>query len=156
MNPKKHILINLIIGALTAISNGAAAVMMLSDQANWTTQNVAEAVLFCAIGLSLVVLSALAYAGTLSVRTALMAQVSALAILLLALMTWGVSIIASSEQQQISWMVGILSALAGYLFFLSKQVLNPLRFQRLKLFLIVVLVAVVAVDLGVFAKVGWF
>ena len=156
MNSRKYVLTNLVIGALTAISNGAAAMMMLSDRVNWTGQNVAEAILFCVVGLSLVILGALAFSGKLSERAALMVQASCLTVLLLALITWGASIVASPVQQQISWMVGILSGLAAYLFFLSKQVLSTSRFQLYKSYFIVVCVVAVAVDLSVFAKVGWF
>ena len=156
MNSRKYVLTNLVIGALTAISNGAAAMRMLSDRVNWTGQNVAEAILFCVVGLSLVILGALAFSGKLSERAALMVQASCLTVLLLALITWGASIVASPVQQQISWMVGILSGLAAYLFFLSKQVLSTSRFQLYKSYFIVVCVVAVAVDLSVFAKVGWF
>lgn len=156
MNSRQFVHVNSALGAITAMANGGAAMMMLGDLSRWSTAQIGEAVLFASIGLTLVVVGALAIAGRTPLSRALNWQAGVLACLLCLLTLWGLTILLGKSDQQIaiSWMVGILSGLAIYVFFLVRHALD--RFASLRPTLLSLCGVAVVVDLGVFARVGWF
>ncbi len=158
MNSRQFVNVNLVLGALAAIANGGAAMMMLGDTSRWTSAQIGEATLFASIGFVLVVLGALAIAGKAQLMRVLSLQAAALAGLLCLLTLWGLTIVLSKPDQQtaISWMVGILSALALYVFHLVRHTVEPSRFTSLRPILLGLCALAILVDLGVFARVGWF
>ncbi len=158
MNSKQFVNVNLVLGALTSVANGGAAVMMLGDSSRWSTSQIGEAVLFASIGFALVVVGALAIVGRTPLSRALSWQAVILAGLLCLLTLWGLTILLGKFDQQtaISWMVGILSALAIYLFYLVRHTADPNRFASLRPILLSLCGVAIAVDIGVFARVGWF
>lgn len=149
--------VNVALGALTAVANGAAAMMMIGDSQRSLAQ-VGEAALFALIGFALVVIGAIALAGRAPLPRALSWQASALAALLLFLTLWGATILLANPGQPfaVSWMVGILSALAIYLFFLVRRTVEAKRFESFRWPLLIACGVAIVVDLGVFARVGWF
>jgi Ca2+/Na+ antiporter len=156
MNSPQMLYINIALGALTAVANGAAAMMMIGDPQRSLAQ-VGEATLFAVIGFALVVIGAIALAGRMPLARALRWQSGALAALLLLLTLWGTTILFAKSGQPlaVSWMVGILSALAIYLFFLVKRTVEARTFESLRLPLLIACGIAIVVDLGVFARVGW-
>jgi hypothetical protein len=158
MNSRQFVSINLALGALTAVTNGGAAMMMLGESSRWAAAQIGEALLFASIGFALVVVGALAIAGRAQLAHALNLQAGALAALLCLLTIWGLTIMLgkSDEQISVSWMVGILSALAIYLFYLLRHAVDPSRFTTLRPLLILLCAVAIMVDIGVFARVGWF
>jgi hypothetical protein len=158
MNSKQFVNVNLALGALTAAANGGAAVMMLGDPSRWAAAEIGEAVLFASIGFALVVVGASAIAGRTSLSRALSWQAGSLAGLLCLLTLWGLTVLLGNSDQQIatSWMVGVLSGLAVYLFYLVRHAADPRRFAALRPILLGLCAVAIAVDVGVFARVGWF
>lgn len=158
MNSKQFVNVNLALGALTAVTNGGAAMMMLGDSSRWSTAQIGEAVLFASIGLALVVVGSLAIAGRIPLSRALKWQAGALFGLLGLLTLWGSTILLGKSDQQIatSWMVGILSGLAIYLFYLVRHTSDPSRFASLQPILLGLCGVAIVVDIGVFTRVGWF
>lgn len=158
MNSRQFVNVNLALGALTSVANGGAAMMMLGDSSQRSPAQIGEAILFASIGLALVVIGALAIAGRTSMPRALNWQAGALAGLLCLLTLWGLTILLAKSDQQfaVSWMVGILSALAIYLFYLVRHTVDASRFEALRLPLLIACGVAIVVDLGVFARIGWF
>lgn len=148
----------MMIGALTAVANGAGAMMMLGNTSRWTATQIAEATLFASIGFALVLLGALSMAGRAQSSRVLNWQTIALGGLVCLLTLWGLTIALSKpdEQTAISWMVGILSALAIYVYYLVRHAVDPNRFAMLRRILLGACTAAIMVDVGVFARVGWF
>ena len=157
MNSRQFVNVNLALGALAAIANGGAAMMMLSDASRWSAAQIGEAALFASIGFALVVIGAMAIAGRTSLSRALVWQAAALASLLCLLILWGATILLGRGQEpaNISWMVGILSGLAIYLFYLVRHA-DEGKFQSLRASLIALCAVAILIDIGVFARVGWF
>jgi hypothetical protein len=153
----KFVNVNTAIGALTAIANGGAAMMMLGDPARYPTFKVIEASVFATVGFSLVVLGVLLLAGRASLARTLAWQAGSLACLLALLTFWGFTILLTSPDQRlaVSWMVGVLSALAVYVFFLLRQVTDVRKFESFRRPLLVACAVAIAVDFGVFVRVGW-
>lgn len=156
MNSRQFVNVNLAIGALAAVANGGAALMMLGESSRWTAAQIGEATLFASIGLALVVLGALAIAGKTQLAQALNWQAGALAVLLCLLTLWGLTIVLGKPGQQITWMVGILSGLAIYLFYLVRHAVDARRYASLRPILLGLCAVAIVVDVGVFARVGWF
>jgi hypothetical protein len=158
MNSRQFVNINLALGALTAMANGGAVMMMLGDSSRWSATQIGEAILFATMGFALVIVGALVIAGRASLARALNWQAGTLAGLLCLLTLWGLMILLSQSDQQIttSWMVGILSGLAVYVFFLVQHAADPNRFASLRPILLGLCAVAIVVDIGVFARVGWF
>jgi len=108
------------------------------------------------IGLALVVPGALAIAGKTLPAQALNWQAGALAVLLCLLTLWGLTIMLGKPGQQITWMVGNLSGLAICLFHLVRHAVDPRRYASLRPILLGLCAVAIMVDVGVFARVGWF
>lgn len=157
MTSRGFLQINLALGAFVAATNGAAAMMMVGDASQWSIAQVAEATLFALGGCALLLLGLLGLSGRLSVPQALTSQTGALAGLIGLLTIWGMSILVRTAHAstEISWMVGILSALSIYSFHLARHVLPPERFRSIRAFAMPLCGLAILVDLAVFAKVGW-
>jgi hypothetical protein len=157
MTSKQFVYINLTLGALTALANGGAAMMMLADSSRWSSAQVGEAALFASIGFVLVAFGALAIARRISMSRSLNLQAGALGGLLCLLTFWGVTILLGKSDQQVtvSWMVGVLSGLAVYLYYLLRHASDPKRFASLRPMLFSLCAVAIVVDVGVFARVGW-
>lgn len=155
MNSRQFLNINLGLGAVTAVANGGAAMMMLSDASQWSTPDIGEAILFAFIGLVLVMVGTLAIAGKISLPAALKWQAATLGGLLGLLTVWGMTIlfVKSDRQIALSWMVGILSGLAIYCFHLVKHTFSRDLFEALRGSLLIVCNIAILVDISVFARV---
>jgi membrane-bound ClpP family serine protease len=103
-----------------------------------------------------VVPGALAIAGKTLPAQALNWQAGALAVLLCLLTLWGLTIMLGKPGQQITWMVGNLSGLAICLFHLVRHAVDPRRYASLRPILLGLCAVAIMVDVGVFARVGWF
>ena len=158
MNSKKYLKINLVVGMLAAVANGGAALMMIGDQSQWPISSIGEAALLASAGFLLIILSGLALAGKLSLASALKGQSNILSALVFVLTLWGMTFFLQKPNQQanISWMIGFLSGLSIYSFYLAKNSFSKDAFaSRRPLFLGMCIFAVL-VDISVFARVGWF
>lgn len=154
MNSRQFLNINLGLGAVTAVANGGAAMMMLSDASQWSTPDIGEAILFAFIGLVLVMVGTLAIAGKISLPAALKVAGSSIR-WIAGLTVWGMTIlfVKSDRQIALSWMVGILSGLAIYCFHLVKHTFSRDLFEALRGSLLIVCNIAILVDISVFARV---
>jgi hypothetical protein len=157
-NPRRLVIVNLVLGAIASISNGGAAGMMLGNPRDWSFVQIGEAVLLAAVGLSILLAGVLAIVGRISLLSGLKWQAAALTTLLALLVAWGATIVLTSDghEMRLSWMVGILSALAVYSFYVLRRALSAHRFERLRPILIALCSSAIIVDIAVFVRVGWF
>lgn len=158
MNSKQYVKVNLALGALTAVANGGAAMMMIGDSSHWSASQIGEATLLSIVGIALTVFGAMAIAGRVSMSRALSWHAGILVGLLCVLSLWGLTVLLDMSDQQyaMSWMVGLLSVLAVYLFYLVRHTVAPSRFVSLRPTMLGLCAFSIMVDIGVFARVGWF
>lgn len=152
------VVVNMTIGGITALANGAAAAVMIGQQPSWDGRQVGEAVLLAAVGLALLAPGILALAGKISGERVLQWQSLVLGVLVAALGVWGVLLLVNPVEMggRTTWMIGILSGLAIYVFFLVRRSVDGQRFRIVQPAMLSFCALAVGVDVAVFARVGWF
>jgi hypothetical protein len=157
MHERQYLYTNLALGALTAFSNSAASAIMLNNSSRIAGGSIFEALLYATFGYALVVIGALAVMGRIAVVRALKYQAIALTVLLTLLTLWGWSILISmpNREVRIAWMLGMLSALGVYIYFLVRKAI-PEQFAKFHIILTSVCLIAIVTDLSVFAKLGFF
>jgi hypothetical protein len=147
---------NTVLGLFAALTNGGAAAMMLGDSRASDLQ-VAQALLIAAAGLVMALAGVVRIAGWISLPRALKTQAGGLTLLLCMLNLLGLSILfGNAGGTATSWMVGILTALSVYLYFLVTRGIPEISLASVRPGLLSLCVLSGVVDLAVFARVGWF
>lgn len=155
MKINRYFVANTVIGSFFAITNGGASIMMLSDPSSWSMGQIIEAVLLFLIGLVVAIIGIAAIAKVMSEKVALSWQFLIITFLVLFLTIWGVSLLlqATNQSIKISWLAGFLTALAVYIYFLSKQVKDNKVAEFFSKHWLPILIVIFVVDFSLFFKI---
>lgn len=149
--------INLVVGCLTAVANGAAFLLTVIGRQRQLAGDVTQIILWFAAGLFLVISSSYALAKRPTAVRILRAQTFVILLLLSLLILFGLSILVRGVQHDtpVSWDLGVLSLAALYGMALASTVFDTLGSTSNRRVLLWGIVSVcVLVDIGAFVRVG--
>lgn len=154
--PKSLLLINLVLGCFIGLANGGALLITASGGKSQLQGQIGEIALWTAAGVALAVLSLIGLRKAKTENWVLEAQTVMVFILIGALAAWGLTIASGSHALvgRVGWSAGFLSLLALYCYFQYASVSSIRGWARsLRLFVLLFLVACIAIDIAAFSVV---
>lgn len=148
--------INLGIGVLTALSNGAALFVTMTGRAEQLVGKELEIVIWLSLGLMLVCASLLGLAWNRNQLTIVKLQSVLIALLAVLLALWGLTLVFGRlPESRTIWSFGYLSAVTIYAVYVMGRAFGEPKYSALRFYLRVAFLPIgVLVDAATFARVS--